>query len=224
VVSVLLGALALLASTALVSCGSDQTGTLSAESSLPDTTLPAGPDVAPAQVVVPSTVPAPEPVPEPEPAPEPKPGPAPSRAGQRTAAPAAAPTPVEVPPPPPPPPPPVEPVGGQPGLGEVNAFREGNGVPGLAWDGGLAATAAEWSSHMANAGGISHRGNLFAGTSGCSRVSENVAYAGSLSSALSNLEQSPTHRENLLDGGVSRVGIGVVESGGRVYVTQIFCG
>jgi uncharacterized protein YkwD len=97
-------------------------------------------------------------------------------------------------------------------------------VPGLAWDGGLAATAADWSSHMAAAGGISHRSNLFAGTSGCSRVSENVAYASSLPGALGALEQSPGHRANLLDGGVSRIGIGVVESGGRVYVTQIFCG
>jgi uncharacterized protein YkwD len=115
-------------------------------------------------------------------------------------------------------------VGGAPGLGEVNAFRQANGVPGLAWDGGLAATAADWSGHMAGAGAISHRSNLYAGTSGCSRVGENVANAGSLSSALSLLEQSPGHRANLLDGGFGRVGIGVVESGGRVYVTQIFCG
>jgi len=118
----------------------------------------------------------------------------------------------------------VVPVGGQPGLGEVNAFRQTNGVSGLAWDGGLAATAASWSGQMATAGAISHRTNLFAGTSGCSRVSENVAQAGSLSGALSALEQSPGHRANLLDDGVSRIGIGVVESGGRVYVTQIFCG
>jgi uncharacterized protein YkwD len=115
-------------------------------------------------------------------------------------------------------------VGGQSGLGQVNAFRQNNGVAGLAWDGGLGATAAAWSTSMASAGGISHRANLFAGTSGCSRVTENVAYAGSLSSALSLLEQSPGHRANLLDGGVSRVGIGAVQSGGRVYVTQIFCG
>ena len=116
------------------------------------------------------------------------------------------------------------PLGGQPGLGQVNAFRQVNGVSGLAWDSGLAATAGDWSGRMALAGAISHRANLLAGTSGCSRVGENVASAGSLSSALSLLEQSPQHRANLLDGGFTRVGVGVVESGGRVYVTQIFCG
>jgi uncharacterized protein YkwD len=114
-------------------------------------------------------------------------------------------------------------VGGQPGVAQVNGFRNANGVSGLAWDGGLAATATDWSGRMATAGAISHRGNLFAGTSGCSRVAENVAYAGSLPGALSLLEQSPSHRANLLEGAFSRIGIGVVESGGRVYVTQIFC-
>jgi uncharacterized protein YkwD len=115
-------------------------------------------------------------------------------------------------------------MGGQPGLGQVNGFRQANGVAGLAWDGGLAATAAGWSTHMAGAGAISHRADLFAGTSGCSAVAENVATAGSLSSALSLLEQSPPHRANLLNGTFGRIGIGVAEAGGRVYVTQIFCG
>lgn len=223
--SVRLAALALVASAVFVGCGSDQTTRLGADGSPSDTTLPASPDIAPVLTIIPPADPSAEPVaaPESDPAAEPKLAPAPSGARPPSRAPAAAPPPVDEPAPPPPPPP-VVPVGGQPGLGQVNAFREANGLPGLAWDGGLAATAADWSGRMATAGAISHRASLFAGTSGCSQVSENVAQAGSLSSALGLLEQSPGHRANLLDGSVSRVGIGVVESGGQVYVTQIFCG
>jgi uncharacterized protein YkwD len=54
------------------------------------------------------------------------------------------------------------------------------------------------------------------------RVGENIAYAGSGSTANETLMRSPPHRENLLDRGFNLAGIAAFWSKGRLYVVQDF--
>ena len=55
-------------------------------------------------------------------------------------------------------------------------------------------------------------------------VTENVALADSIGAAHANLLSSPSHRKNLLDAGVRRLGLGLVERGDSVCVVQLFGG
>ena len=56
---------------------------------------------------------------------------------------------------------------------------------------------------------------------GISRVGENVAYAGSLSSALRGFLDSPPHLANIM-GPFTMTGVGVVRRDGTLWITQIF--
>jgi uncharacterized protein YkwD len=78
---------------------------------------------------------------------------------------------------------------------------------------------------MAQAGALSHSSPLSAGVpAGWHVLGENVAYNSSLGAALTALENSPGHRANLLKPEFTSIGIGVVISGGRYWVTQVFMG
>src|SRR5207302_2170764 len=57
---------------------------------------------------------------------------------------------------------------------------------------------------------------------GWSAVGENVGYASSLRAMNRVFMNSPPHRRNILYRGFTRIGVGVVRSGGMVWVTQIF--
>ena len=109
----------------------------------------------------------------------------------------------------------------------VNDFRSANGLPALAWDENLYGPARSWSQQMANAGTLSHPASLsanFLPAPGWHKIGQNVAVASTLDSALTALENSPAHRANLLDRGFTRVAVGVIQQGGRYWITEDFVG
>lgn len=104
----------------------------------------------------------------------------------------------------------------------TNQVRASAGAPPLALDGALSVVAATWSTTMAQAGTISHNPALKLQISGFSRAGENVGVGASVESVHRALVASPGHYANIVNPLFSRVGIGVVQSGSMVYLTQVF--
>lgn len=103
----------------------------------------------------------------------------------------------------------------------VNADRGANGLGELANDFDLNAIAQEWSDHMAATGNLAHSGVDI--PAGSTRVAENVGYASSVDRVHQLFMGSSGHRDNILNRGVTRVGIGAtVDADGTVWITQIF--
>ena len=117
----------------------------------------------------------------------------------------------------------------QSGTGQLftlaNQTRAQYGLGNLQWDPALAAAAQQHCLRMAQDGSISHRyrgepdlteraGNFGAHFS---LIEENVAVAASAPRIHQAWMDSPHHRDNLLNPGIDRVGIAVVERGGAVY-------
>jgi uncharacterized protein YkwD len=107
----------------------------------------------------------------------------------------------------------------------TNAARAGAGLGPLAWRADVAGMAVSHSVEMAQQGTIWHGGfvsqaNLHA--LNASSMGENVGMGGDVASIHDAFMNSPHHRENILDGGFNQVGIGVIVSGGAVYVTEDF--
>jgi uncharacterized protein YkwD len=55
-----------------------------------------------------------------------------------------------------------------------------------------------------------------------SSISENVGMAGSVRGVHRAFMRSPAHRANILDRGKRAVGVGIVHSGGKFWVTEVF--
>jgi hypothetical protein len=111
-------------------------------------------------------------------------------------------------------------------LTRMNADRRAHGLAPLAWDSKLAPTSRSWSAHMASRGELSHDPDL-GGT--VARVEprwraagENVGVGPSVSGLHNAFMASSGHRANILKPAYNRVGIGVVHSGGRIWVTVRF--
>lgn len=116
-------------------------------------------------------------------------------------------------------------------LEAANKSRELAGIPPFRMDESLRAAARAHAQRMVATEQLEHRlpGELsllerIAQTSPLKmdRVGENIAYAGSESTANETLMRSPPHRENLLDRGFNLAGIAAIWSQGRLYVVQDF--
>lgn len=104
----------------------------------------------------------------------------------------------------------------------INSARASAGLPPLASRGDLTSVAASWSQQMASSGTLAHNPSLASQVSGYRYVGENVGYgpdAGTIHRAFMN---SASHRANILDSDYTEIGVAVVESGGRLWVTQVF--
>jgi uncharacterized protein YkwD len=55
-----------------------------------------------------------------------------------------------------------------------------------------------------------------------SRIGENIAFNSTVRRAHRALMASPGHRANILDPRMRRVGVGIVERGGELWVTEVF--
>jgi len=75
---------------------------------------------------------------------------------------------------------------------------------------------------MACCAGLSHNPNLASQVSNWRTLGENVGTGGDVASIEAALEASPHHFENMVDPAFSYVGIGVVEAGGAIWVTEDF--
>lgn len=104
----------------------------------------------------------------------------------------------------------------------VNQERAANGLPALTHVADLQAIAVEHSKRMAASNSLHHNPNLSTQVTSWSRLSENVGYGGGAETVHLALMASPGHRANILDPAVSQMGIGVVWSGTRLWVTQVF--
>jgi Cysteine-rich secretory protein family len=105
---------------------------------------------------------------------------------------------------------------------DLNAVRARNGVAPLATDGQLINVARGWSAQMACCAGLSHNPNLGSQVSNWKLLGENVGTGGDVASVEAALEASPHHFANMVDPAFSSVGIGVVEAGGAIWVTEDF--
>src|SRR5438067_902794 len=108
-------------------------------------------------------------------------------------------------------------------LALTNELRVSHGLNPLATNGQLLAIARDWSARMAAAGGISHNMNLPNQVSlAWNKLGENVGTGASVTSIQNAFIASPHHYVNLVDPAFNYVGIGVVDTGGRIYVTVDF--
>ena len=112
----------------------------------------------------------------------------------------------------------------------LNQERQSRGMPALASSEPLRRAAREHSKRMAEAHQIGHKlsgehdltRRLGRETQHFDVNGENVAVASSAARAHAALMHSPGHRANILDSDYNSVGIGVVRSGGEIYVTEDF--
>src|SRR4051812_46966539 len=105
----------------------------------------------------------------------------------------------------------------------TNQLRVQHGLNPLASYGTLVSVGRRWSGNMAAAGAISHNMNLPNEVSGpWIKLGENVGTGWTVQSIEDAFIASPHHYENLVDPVYNYVGIGVVDSGGKIYVTVDF--
>jgi len=121
----------------------------------------------------------------------------------------------------------------------VNAAREDEAVPPLAYRDDISAVARNHSRDMADRGFFAHenpdgqssRDRLRAGGLTCSVVAENIAKREGYSDAPDALAKeivgqwlrSPGHRANIMDPDLEVEGIGVYATDTEVWATQVFC-
>ena len=104
----------------------------------------------------------------------------------------------------------------------TNGLRRHYGVPVLRHSDYLSYKAKQWAERLASAGVIKH-GDLPC-FCGWRNIGQNVGVGPTWWSVEQAFQQSPEHRANLLDPSYKQIGVGVVESGGEVYVVQDFRG
>jgi hypothetical protein len=104
----------------------------------------------------------------------------------------------------------------------VAQARSSAGVGSLHVTADLVDIARRHSAEMAANGRIYHNPNLESEVSNWHVVAENVGWGTSAEYVHKLFMDSDGHRRNILDGRVTDVGIGVVWSGDKLYVTEIF--
>lgn len=104
----------------------------------------------------------------------------------------------------------------------INSARASRGLPALASSGELASVAASWSRQMASTGTLAHNPGLTTQVSGYRYVGENVGYGPDEATIHQAFMNSATHRANILDRDYTQIGVAVVASGGRLWVTEVF--
>jgi len=111
----------------------------------------------------------------------------------------------------------------------VNRIRYNHKVDTILSNIDLQEVAQAYAERMANENFIGHESpdgstpETRLGALGLRSYGENVSYGSNLNLALSGLENSGSHRKNILSSRWSRMGVGVAENQkGEFYVVQIF--
>jgi hypothetical protein len=111
-------------------------------------------------------------------------------------------------------------------LTRLNLERQARGLRPMVSDPELAPTSRSWSAYMASRGVLSHDPNLAQIASQVEPawrgVAENVGVGYSVKQLHDAFMGSSGHRANMLNTSYNRVGVGVVVSGGRIWVTVRF--
>lgn len=104
----------------------------------------------------------------------------------------------------------------------VNDSRAAASLPALAADNTAQTKAQAWADHLASANTLAHS-TLSAGMDGqWTRLAENVGYGGSIGQVHQEFMASTGHRANILDPGMTHVGVGVAHGHGRTFVVLVF--
>jgi hypothetical protein len=107
-------------------------------------------------------------------------------------------------------------------VARINELRADLGLGSLSQDARLTAVARSWSNNMAGANRLYHDMALPRQVNGWVKLGENVG-VGDTVDALSNaFEASPPHLEHLVDPAYTLVGVGVVQVGDKLWVTEEF--
>jgi uncharacterized protein YkwD len=110
-------------------------------------------------------------------------------------------------------------------VAQINGARASRGLPALPVNGSLVNVAQDWAAPMAAAGALSHNPNLaYQVPPGWRIIEENVGMGPSDGSIESSFAASPQHYANMVNSGVTEVGVGVVSSGGYFWVVEDFWG
>jgi hypothetical protein len=104
----------------------------------------------------------------------------------------------------------------------VNIERAKRGLHALAVRSDLRSVARDHSIRMAKASRLHHNPNLASDVKNWARLAENVGRGPSVATLHRALMDSAGHRRNILDEGVTEIGIGVEVRGSTVWVTQVF--
>jgi hypothetical protein len=104
----------------------------------------------------------------------------------------------------------------------TNQDRADAGLGSLAVAGDLVTVAVQHSKDMAARGTLYHNPDLASQGGSWQVIAENVGMGASPDAINSGFMQSPTHRANILNNQVTQIGIGIVTSGGTLWVTEIF--
>lgn len=106
---------------------------------------------------------------------------------------------------------------------DINALRATKGLSPLVADARLTDVARNFAVKMAASGGIYHNPDLASQAPGdWLKLGENVGVGGDEPGLHQAFVNSPGHYRNLVDGDFQSVGIGVVYSGGRMWVVEEF--
>lgn len=112
----------------------------------------------------------------------------------------------------------------------TNRDRQAHGLDPLQWNDSLAAAAQAHAERMSEEDELSHQysgeGNVGqrAARAGVHfrAIAENIATGFSDEQVEQEWMHSPPHRRNILDSTLNAIGVGVVERGGTLYVTEDF--
>jgi uncharacterized protein YkwD len=106
-------------------------------------------------------------------------------------------------------------------IAKINHARAVHGLRALRTKPGLMRYAGQHSADMAARHDLYHTTNF--GVVCCwSAIGENIAYNSTVRRVHRAFMGSPGHRANILNPHMRRVGVGIVERGGRLWVTEIF--
>jgi uncharacterized protein YkwD len=106
-------------------------------------------------------------------------------------------------------------------LDKISEARADHGLAPLRLDADLSDHARRHSATMAVHDRLFHTVDF--GVVCCwSAIAENIAYDATVTAAHRAFMGSLEHRANILDPGMRRVGVGVVESAGVLWVTEVF--
>ncbi|HEX9774223.1 MAG TPA: CAP domain-containing protein [Actinomycetota bacterium] len=104
----------------------------------------------------------------------------------------------------------------------TNDARADRGKGTLTENADLTRIAREHSERMAADGELYHNESLGDEVSGWSKLGENVGCGEDAASIHAAFMASDGHRHNILDGNFTRIGVGVVQDGSTLWVTEIF--
>lgn len=108
-------------------------------------------------------------------------------------------------------------------VAHINRERAAHGLPAVSVAGDLTSVARQWSAQMAGSETLAHNPDLTSQVSGWQKVGENVGKGPEDVDAIhAAFMASPGHRQNILDGAWTEVGVGVQVRDGRIWVTEVF--